>query len=91
VYLAPELELELRHRLNRIEGHVRGIQRMLDAQEDCERLLVQIAAVRAALNQVAIRLLEGHMDMCVTTYVVTGDDEALERLARALALVLKRA
>jgi DNA-binding FrmR family transcriptional regulator len=85
------LEVELRHRLNRIEGHVRGIRRMLDAQEDCERLLVQIAAVKAALNQMTVKLLEGHMEMCVTAYMSTGDDQVLERLARALALVLKRA
>jgi DNA-binding FrmR family transcriptional regulator len=54
-------------------------------------LLVQIAAVKAALNQVTVKLLEGHMEMCVTAYVSTGDDQVLERLARALALVLKRA
>jgi len=89
-YLSPELEQDLRNRLNRIEGHVRGIRRMLDAQEDCEDLLIQMAAVKAALNQATIKLLEGHMDMCVAAYVSTGDSEALDRLTRALGVVLKR-
>lgn len=90
VYLSPEVEHDLRHRLNRIEGHVRGIQRMLDEQEECEHLLVQIAAVKAALNQVAIKLLDEHMSMCVATYASTNDAQALERFTKALAIVLKR-
>lgn len=89
-YLAPELVENLQARLNRIEGHVRGVKRMLDEQEDCESILVQTAAIKAALNQVIVRLLEGHMETCVADCVRAGeDDEALDRLKSALALVLK--
>ena len=88
-YLDPELVENLETRLNRIEGHVRGIKRMLDDKEDCESILVQTSAIKAALNQVIIKLLEGHMDTCVTDCVQAGDDEALDRLKSALALVLK--
>ncbi len=90
VYLSPEVRQDLRSRLNRIEGHVRGIQRMLDEQEECEHLLIQISAVKAALNQVAIKLLDEHMSMCVATYVSTDDAEALKRFTEALGIVLKR-
>ena len=90
VYLSSGVEQDLRNRLNRIEGHVGGIRRMLDEREDCEHLLVQIIAVKAALNQVAIKLLDEHMSMCVATYVSTDDTEALKRFTEALGIVLKR-
>lgn len=90
MHLSPAVERDLRQRLNHIEGYVRGIQRMLDEQAECEELLTQIAAVKAALNQVVIRLLDEHMSMCVATYVSTEDERALERFTRVLAMVLKR-
>ena len=91
-YLQPDLGDQLTKRLNRIEGHVRGVKRMLADQEDCESILVQTSAIRAALNQVIIKLLEGHMETCVTDCVRAGDtDEALHRLNAAMALVLKNA
>jgi DNA-binding FrmR family transcriptional regulator len=89
-YLGPELVEDLQKRLNRIEGHVRGVKRMLAEQEECESILIQAAAVRAALNQVIVKLLEGHMATCVSDCVRAGDvDEALGRLQGALSLVLK--
>ncbi len=91
-YLDPELVENLKTRLNRIEGHVRGVKRMLNDKEDCESILVQTSAIKAALNQVIIKLLEGHMETCVTDCVKAGDtDEALERLKGAMSLVLKNA
>lgn len=90
-YLDPELVENLQDRLSRIEGHIRGIKRMLNDKEDCEALLVQMSAVRSALNQVIIKLLEGHMETCVAECARQGDVEALERLKTALALVLKNA
>ncbi|MBI5828947.1 MAG: metal-sensitive transcriptional regulator [Chloroflexi bacterium] len=91
-YLDPELVENLQIRLNRIEGHVRGVKRMLADKEDCESILVQTSAIKAALNQVIIKLLEGHMETCVTDCVKAGDtDEALERLKNAMSLVLKNA
>ncbi len=88
-YLDPELVENLQARLNRIEGHVRGVKRMLDDKEDCESILVQTSAIKAALNQVIIKLLQGHMETCVAECVQAGDDEALARLKNAMALVLK--
>jgi DNA-binding FrmR family transcriptional regulator len=89
VYLDPELVANLQARLSRIEGHIRGIKRMLADKEDCESILVQTSAIKAALNQVIIKLLEGHMETCITDCVAAGNVEELDRLKKALALVLK--
>ncbi len=90
-YLEPDLIENLQKRLNRIEGHVRGVRRMLEQQESCDDILIQLAAIRAAINQVTIKLLEGHMETCVAECVQAGDVEALEHLKRTLSLVLKNA
>ena len=89
-YLDPDVEVELQNRLSRIEGHVRGIKRMLANQESCEKLLVQLSAVRSAINQTTSRLLENHMETCVADCVRDGRGEkALRELRRALGQVVK--
>ncbi|MFQ6117802.1 MAG: metal-sensitive transcriptional regulator [Candidatus Bipolaricaulia bacterium] len=89
-YLAERVERDLLNRLSRIEGHARAIRRMLEEHQSCNDILVQMAAVKAALNQAMIKLLEGHMESCVAGCVASGDLEELERLKEALALVLRR-
>ncbi len=90
IYLDAEVEEELQNRLSRIEGHVRGIKRMLAEHSGCEDLLIQISAVRSALNQATARLLENHMDTCVADSVRAGQGEkALRQLKGALAQVIK--
>ncbi|MFQ5923443.1 MAG: metal-sensitive transcriptional regulator [Anaerolineales bacterium] len=74
-YLEPELVENLQVRLNRIEGHVRGVNRMLEDQDDCDDIVVQLSAIKAALNPVTIK--------------ATGDIEALEHFRRSMALVMK--
>ncbi len=88
-YLEPDLVENLQARLSRIEGHVRGVKRMLESQEDCNDILIQLSAIKEAVNQVTIKLLEGHMQTCVSECALSGDLEALERLNRAMAIVLK--
>ncbi len=90
VYLDPEVEKDLQDRLSRIEGHVRGIKRMLEEHQSCESLLIQLTAVRSALNQVTSRLLDNHMETCVADCVRGGKgDKALRELKGALTQVLK--
>ncbi len=68
-------------RLNRIEGQVRGIVRMVDADRYCVDILTQLAALRAALDGVAMQLLENHAHGCVAKAILAGDgDEAIEEL-----------
>jgi DNA-binding FrmR family transcriptional regulator len=89
-YLDPEVEEELQNRLSRIEGHVRGIKRMLGEHASCEDLLLQLSAVRAAINQAAARLLENHIDTCVSECMRSGKGEAaLRDLKGALARIIK--
>lgn len=66
---------EVTDRLARIEGHVRGLKKMVEEEKDCPQLLVQVAAVRAALNQVGRILLEDHIETCVLEAAKEGTSE----------------
>ena len=63
------------NRLRRIEGQVRGLQRMVDEDAYCVDILTQVAAVQTALEQVAVNVLDGHVRNCVAD-AVAGSDEA---------------
>src|SRR2546423_12070263 len=76
----------IRNRLRRIEGQVRGIERMVDEDAYCVDILTQIAAVNTALEQVAIRILDGHVRGCVTEAIAGGED-AEEKLDELMAAV----
>ena len=90
LYIAPDLESNLQDRLSRVEGHVRGIKKMLAEQRDCDDILTQVSGVKAAVNQVAILLLEGHLETCVAEGIRSGDETiALERFKGSLSRVLK--
>ena len=74
------------NRLARIEGHVRGVKRMVEEEKDCPAILLQIAAVRAALDKVSQIVLEDHIESCVVKAVHEGrGDEAIEELRNAIA------
>ncbi len=73
------------NRLNRIEGQVRGIVRMVEDDRYCVDVLTQIQAVRAALNRVENEVLRDHLDHCVMG-AMTGDDLA-DRKAKASELI----
>jgi DNA-binding FrmR family transcriptional regulator len=73
-------------RLARIEGHVRGIGRMIKGDKDCPAILLQVAAVRAALAKVGQIVLEDHIETCVVKAVRDGkEDEAVNELREAIA------
>jgi len=63
------------NRLARIEGHVRAVKRMIEAETPCPDVLVQIAAVRSALNSVGRIILEDHLKSCMVTAIQQGDFE----------------
>jgi DNA-binding FrmR family transcriptional regulator len=66
----------LHKRLNRIEGQVRGIGRMLAEDRYCVDILTQVSAVRSALDALALELLEHHLHGCVQQAVKSGEGEA---------------
>lgn len=65
----------LRARLGRIEGQVRGIRRMIDEDRYCVDVVTQVSAVKAALDSVALQLLEDHVEHCVSDAIRSGGGE----------------
>jgi CsoR family transcriptional regulator, copper-sensing transcriptional repressor len=78
----------LHNRLRRIEGQVRGLQRMVDEDAYCVDILTQVAAVQTALEQVAVNVLDGHVRHCVADAVGGADEaEAADKLDELMAAV----
>lgn len=71
-------------RLSRIEGQVRGVANMVEQDRYCVDIVTQIAALRSALDAVALRLLEDHAEHCVSSAIRNGDDRALPELLQAI-------
>jgi CsoR family transcriptional regulator, copper-sensing transcriptional repressor len=76
-------------RLRRIEGQVRGLQRMVDEDVYCIDVLTQVAAVTRALQAVALGLLEDHLSHCVTQAVEQGGPEAKEKVQEAAEAIAR--
>jgi DNA-binding FrmR family transcriptional regulator len=77
----------IHNRLRRIEGQVRGLQRMVDEDAYCVDILTQVAAVQTALEQVAVNVLDAHVRGCVADAVAgdgAGADEKLDELMVAV-------
>ncbi len=72
-------------RLKKIEGQVRGIQKMVDEDKPCESILIQIGAIKSALHKTGQVILEGHMHHCVLDAIKHGEeDAAIDKLISAL-------
>ncbi len=80
---------DLINRLNRIEGQIRGIKRMVDNDVYCPDILVQVAAVNAALNSFNKVLLGNHIKTCVTRDIKAGKDETVDELLVTLQKLMK--
>jgi DNA-binding FrmR family transcriptional regulator len=92
VYLSEESERAIRNRLRRLAGQVQGIERMLAEHKSCDDILIQVAALKQAVNGVAAELVQAHMETCVMACVESGEGkQALDSLKGALARVLKHA
>lgn len=90
--LSKKSQLEksnLKKRLNRIEGQVKGIQRMLEEDKYCVDILVQISAVRSALDKVGGIILENHMRGCIHDSFERNDENKEEVLDELVDTVLK--
>ena len=78
----------LKKRLHRIEGQVRGIERMVDDDRYCIDILTQVGAVRTALESLGLEILEEHVTHCVSDALASGDAEnAAEKSKELLAAV----
>jgi DNA-binding FrmR family transcriptional regulator len=77
-------------RLHRIEGQVRGIEKMVDDDRYCIDILTQIAAVNTALESLGFRLLDQHVNHCVTAALASGDPEEAAAKSRELLEAVHR-
>ena len=76
------------HRLSRAIGHLESVKRMVEEGRDCSEVLVQIAAVRSAVNNIGKLILRDHMEHCVAA-LQKGDTGALAQLNTALVQFIK--
>ena len=80
----------LAKRLHRIEGQVRGIERMVEDDRYCIDILTQIAAVNTALEGVAFKVLDDHVNHCVTDALASGDARAAAAKSKELLEAVQR-
>jgi CsoR family transcriptional regulator, copper-sensing transcriptional repressor len=81
---------QLQKRLARIEGQVRGISKMVEDNRYCIDILTQITAIQAALDKVALGLLDGHAHTCVIGAQPEQQDERTEEMMAAVGRLLRR-
>ena len=77
------------NRLSRATGHLEAIRKMVEEDRDCGDVLIQLAAVRSAINNIGKIILADHMEHCVADAVEHGDREALDRFNDAITKFLK--
>lgn len=80
---------DLLKRLNRIEGQVRGVKKMLEEDRYCVDILTQVSAVQAALNSFNKELLARHIKTCVSEDIKEGNEEAVDELCELLKKLMK--
>lgn len=82
---SEESRRKLINRLARIEGHIRGVKTMVEENRPCPEVLIQVAAIRGALDRVARLILDDHMNECITRAAAEGDiEQELAELKAAL-------
>lgn len=86
----PELKMANLKRLRRIEGQLRGLQRMVEEDRDCADIIVQVASVQEALRGVARNLMKNHLQYCATNAINSGrPKESGEMYEELLELIYK--
>ena len=77
------------NRIARVTGHMESVRKMVEEGRDCSDILIQLSAIRAAVNNIGRIILQDHIDHCVVDAVRTGDKEVLEQLNNAIGKYLK--
>lgn len=77
------------NRMNRAIGHMEAVKTMIEDGRDCSEVLVQIAAVRSAINNIGKIILEDHINHCLVDAIETGDDQVLKDLNNAINKFIK--
>ncbi len=79
------------NRLKTVEGHIRGVQRMLDEDAYCIDVIRQINAIQSALNKISLNILDSHLNSCLFTAVRGDDHEEQERVLKEILDVFEAA
>ena len=77
------------NRMNRAIGHMEAVRNMIGGARDCSEVLIQIAAVRSAINNIGKIILEDHINHCLVDAIETGDDQVLKDLNDAIDKFIK--
>ena len=80
---------KLMNRLNRIEGQVRGIKKMLEEEQYCVDILTQVSAIQAALNAFNKELLSSHIHSCVVEEIQKGNTDVVDELCESIKKLMK--
>ena len=86
---SEEEQKKLFNRLNRIEGQIRGVRRMVESDAYCTDIIVQAGAVNAAINSFIKELLASHIRTCVADDIRNGKDEVIDDLVKTLQKLMK--
>lgn len=76
-------------RLAKATGHLNSVRKMVENGRDCTEVIVQLAAVRSAINGICQLILQDHIDHCIVEAVETGDAQAIEELNKAINQLIK--
>ena len=77
------------NRLSRAIGHLESVRKMVESGRDCSEVLIQIAAVRSAINNIGKVILQDHIQHCIVDAVEQDDEQALESLCQAIDKFIK--
>ena len=77
------------NRLSRAIGHLESIKRMVESGRDCSEVLVQLSAVKAAINNTGKIILQDHIEHCIVDAVEHGDRESIQDLVKAIDMFVK--
>jgi CsoR family transcriptional regulator, copper-sensing transcriptional repressor len=84
---SPEMKTELSTRLHRIEGQVRGVERMIQEDRECQQVLQQMAAIRSAVHQASLLLARDYLVCVLAEAGQEASDDLLDRLMATLAKI----
>ncbi len=86
---SPEETKAIANRLARAIGHLEHVKMMVEEGRDCSDVLVQLSAVKSALNSTGLLILQSHIEHCIVESVKSGDMEAVQELNKAIARYIK--
>jgi len=77
------------NRLSKAIGHLESVRKMVESGRDCSEVLIQLSAVKAAINNTGKIIIQDHIENCIVSAVREGDDQAIEELNKAIDRFMK--